>query len=321
MNPSAALHTAAHRLPLERYVVDRPVDAQGQYQLDLSREFPFAIKRLCFQANQPKPPLTWHAYQETFVLLSGECRLQMGEAVLSLSSGDVLVMDHMKLHAIVDFLSPEIEAIVIRFLPEIVHSAGSVVSDHLILLPFYCQVEERPHVLRASHADANSVHSTLAQMVECYAESGRSPYAASGARVYFLVMLYHLARHFQAAERLMGLFARQQAQTGRLREVFRYIGEHYAERITLPQMAGKAGLSKAQFYRTFKRAAGMPLVDYVAHVRLTQAARLLQETGSSIAEIASTTGFADQSYFDRRFRQHYGSTPLQFRKAATSRVL
>lgn len=318
MNSSAVLHTAAHRLPLERYVVDRPVNAQGQYQLELSREFPFAIKRLCFQASQPKPPFTWHAYQEIFVLLSGECRLRMGEVVLKLATGDVLAMDHLKLHAIIDFPGPEIEVIVIRFLPEIVHSAGSVGSDHLILLPFYCQVEEQPHVLRASHADAVAVHATIAQILECYAESNRSPYAVSGSRVYFLVLLYHLARHFKAAERLMDLFSRQQAQTGRLGDVLTYIGEHYAERITLPEMAGKAGLSKAQFYRMFKRAAGMALIDYVTHVRLTKAARLLQETECSIAEIASTTGFADQSYFDRRFRQRYGSTPLQFRRTAAS---
>jgi AraC-like DNA-binding protein len=312
----AVLQAAARRLPCERYVVDRPVDEQGQYQLELTADFPFAIKRLRFDASQPRPPLTWHAYQELFLPLSGGCRVQMGEALIELGSGDVLVMDHLKLHAIVDFPRRELEVAVIRFMPEIIHRAGSVASEHLILLPFYCQVEGQPHVLRANHADAAEVQLTLARMLESYAGLNQSPYATSGARVYFQVLLYHLARHFHAAEELLDRFARQQAQVGRMRRVFAYINQHYAERISLPEMAARAGLSRAQFYRMFKRAAGMGLVDYVAQVRLTQAARMLQETDLSVAEIASTTGFADQSYFDRRFRRRYGRTPRLFRQAA-----
>jgi AraC-like DNA-binding protein len=43
---------------------------------------------------------------------------------------------------------------------------------------------------------------------------------------------------------------------------------------------------------------------------------LLKEKQRSIADIAATVGFADQSYFDRRFRQLYGRTPREVRAAA-----
>lgn len=310
----AALRTAAERLPREPYRVDRPVDERGQYQLQLSPEFPLAIKRIAFAASEPKPPLTWHTYLEIFVLLSRGCRMQMGGTVLDLNPGDVLVMDHRKLHAVAGFPGVEMEAIVIRFLPEIVRSAGSAAADHLMLLPFYCQIEQQPHVARAEHADAAGVHASLASLLECFAEAERSPYGQTGARAHFLVVLHHLARHFQAAERLKELFTRQQPRLGRLQKVFEHIAERHAERISLPDMARKAGLSRAQFYRMFKQAAGMTLVDYLTQVRLTHAARLLQETDYSIAEIASAVGFADQSYFDRRFRRHFGRTPRHYRK-------
>jgi AraC family transcriptional regulator, melibiose operon regulatory protein len=297
---------------VEPYVVDRPVNERGQYQLELAKDFPFAIKRLRFHADQPKPPLTWHTYLEVFVLLSPACRLQMGGANLQLASGDVLVMDHLKLHAVRDFPGDTAEAIVIRFLPEVVRGAQTSEVDHLLLLPFYAQVEEQPHVLRATDRNARAVHETLARLFEASSTGGC--YQHTGERAYFLVALHHLARHFRAAELLNDLHGRQRIKATRLREVFEYLAAHFAERITLPQVAAMAGLSRPQFHAVFKHAAGMTLIDYLTQLRLTRARRLLRETDQSVAEIANAVGFADQSYFDRRFRRFFGKTPREFRK-------
>ena len=48
--------------------------------------------------------------------------------------------------------------------------------------------------------------------------------------------------------------------------------------------------------------------------------RLLRETELTIAEIAARTGFPDQSYFDRRFKQAFGKSPRQFRTDLTKRI-
>jgi AraC-like DNA-binding protein len=316
MNSFSTLRRAATRLAGERYVVDRPVDARGQYQLELAGEFPFAVKRLHFSADDPAPPLTWHTYLELFVLLSRECRLRIGGATVTLTAGDVLVMDHLKLHAVLDFPAAHAEAIVIRFLPEVVRGLGSAALDHLLLLPFYCQFEEQPHVLRGGSPAAGSVHATLAELFACYASSDSDGYWQTGSRAHFLVLLHHLAKHFHAAERLQDEFTRQQAKTNRLRKLFEHVEANYASRITLPDAAAIAGLSKPQFHAVFKKATGMTLVDYLTQVRLTHAVRLLRETDRSIAEIATQVGFADQSYFDRRFRRHFGRTPRQLRETA-----
>ena len=309
----AALRRAAARLPGERYVVDRPVDARGQYQLELRGEFPFAVKRLDFSANDPAPPLTWHTYLELFILLSRECRLQIGGESVTLNAGDVLVVDHLKLHAVCEFPGSTAEAIFIRFLPEIVRGFATGSADHLVLLPFYCQDQATPHVLRGGEPVANVVHAALAHVLESYAEAESTPYWQTGARAYFLEVLHHLARQFQAAERLREEFVRQQAKSNRLRKLFEHIERNYAARISLPEAALMAGLSKPQFHAVFKKATGMTLVDYLKQVRLSHAMRLLRETDRSIADIATQVGFADQSYFDRRFRSHFGRTPRQYR--------
>lgn len=312
--PLSALLRAAREVCGEPYRVDHPIDEMGQYQARLEPEFPLAIKRIGFSAGQPPPPLTWHTYHELFMPLSRECRLQMGGTVVELGAGDVLVMDHLKLHAVVGFPDPFAEAIVVRFLPELVRGLASQAADHLLLLPFLCQIEENPHVLRGGREEAAPAHAALARLLQCYAARDASPYWQTGARAYFLEVLHHLARHFQAAERLAEQFARDQPKTTRLRRLFEHIEANFASRISLPEAAAIAGLSKPQFHAVFKRATGTSLVAYLTQVRLAQALRRLRESDDSIAEIASQVGFADQSYFDRRFRQHFGRSPLQFRK-------
>lgn len=310
MNSLAQFLAIARRLPLARKTSHR-LDTRGEYQHAFSPEFPFEMTRIQYPANRPAQ-LLWHTYFEIFILLSGECRRQMGSGLISLERGDILVMDHLKLHRVSDFPGDHAEALVIRFLPDVVRSPG-MVSDHTLLLPFHCHPPDQPNLLRAREPAAALCRGALTGLLESYLLPESSDYRQTGARGYFLVMLHHLARHFEAAEKLRDMFARQHAVTGRLRRVFEHIGHHYAEPLTLPAMAAMASLSRQRFSRVFKNAAGMTLIEYLAHVRVTQAARLLRETDRSIAEIASSLGFADQSHFDRRFRRHYGRTPRQFR--------
>jgi AraC-like DNA-binding protein len=71
--------------------------------------------------------------------------------------------------------------------------------------------------------------------------------------------------------------------------------------------------------KTFKKVAGTTLVAYLNHVRLANGSRMLRETSLSVAEIASAVGFADQSYFDKRFKRAFGRTPMAFRGSGRSK--
>ena len=65
--------------------------------------------------------------------------------------------------------------------------------------------------------------------------------------------------------------------------------------------------------KAFKRATGMPFVQYLKHYRLEKAAALLRETDRTILEIAMETGFDNLSYFTRSFKEKYGISPGKFR--------
>jgi transcriptional regulator GlxA family with amidase domain len=106
---------------------------------------------------------------------------------------------------------------------------------------------------------------------------------------------------------------RQQERSLRLKKLFDHISAQPAEKLSVSAAARLAGMNAAQFMKTFKQVSGMTLVAYLNHVRLANAARMLRETDRSIADIANTTGFSDQSYFDKRFKRAFGRTPKEFR--------
>ena len=76
--------------------------------------------------------------------------------------------------------------------------------------------------------------------------------------------------------------------------------------------AQESGLSERSFYAMFKKWAGKTPVDYRNELRISAAASMLGSTDLSIAEIAGKTGFEDQYYFSRVFKQFTGISPGKY---------
>ena len=97
-----------------------------------------------------------------------------------------------------------------------------------------------------------------------------------------------------------------------------YIDEHYAEPITLDQLAEVAGLSKYHLVRVFRATHGMPPHAYQNAVRIARAREALA-AGRSAAEVAQETGYADQSHFTRRFKRLVGVAPGEYARWSAAR--
>ena len=100
----------------------------------------------------------------------------------------------------------------------------------------------------------------------------------------------------------------------RMRQFLEYIEENLDQDISLEEMAASAGVSKTEVLRCFHKTLQTTPYSYVMEVRLSKATDLLAQTGLSVGEIASRTGFNQQSYFGRRFKEKTGMTPLEYRK-------
>ena len=98
-----------------------------------------------------------------------------------------------------------------------------------------------------------------------------------------------------------------------LRRVREYVEEHLDENVSVEALAGAAGLSMYHFARAFKQSEGLTPHEYLVQCRVRRAQELLAGTDLPISEIALASGFSDQSHCARRFREHVGVTPSDYR--------
>ena len=98
-----------------------------------------------------------------------------------------------------------------------------------------------------------------------------------------------------------------------VRRVHEHINTNIDGRISVGALAKLANLSICYFVRAFKRSVGVTPHDYVILRRVKRTMELLSDTDMSLSEIALAAGFADQSHCARRFRQHVGMSPRDYR--------
>lgn len=312
------LLAVAGRLNFQPHRIAHLLDSKGRHELKLPVAFPFALSLFAFRHGAITRHLTWHERLELLVPLDGPLRESMGDLVVDLEPGDVLVIDPLKPHQVVDIPGLDTRAVVVTFMPECVFAPGAPPTDYAFLLPFFRKVEGRPQVLRADSPRAGEAHEAIGHLLDCYFERPGLDREA-GCKAWLLVLLHVLIREFRdsALERIELLRRREQA--ARLQPLFDRVRAHYANPIPLRDAAAMCGMSKAVFGRQFKEAAGMTLGQYLNHVRMAHAVELLEGTRDTITQIAFRLGFSDQSHFDRRFRQTFGCTPTQHRTVCQAR--
>lgn len=97
-------------------------------------------------------------------------------------------------------------------------------------------------------------------------------------------------------------------------EVCSCIHAHYAEKLTVWQLAALVKLSPKYLSRVFHKAVGCTPVQYLAKTRLEAACRLLLYTDKSVGDIAANVGYDDALYFSKAFRAAYGLSPREWRR-------
>ncbi len=143
-------------------------------------------------------------------------------------------------------------------------------------------------------------------------------WAASGDQTACQIALAHLIAAFVTGESAIGEVNGRQLSdpVTRALQFMRTRLENAPEhKIDLPEIARAACVTPEHLCRLFKAEGQKSPAETVRLLRLDRAMTLLARSNYSIAEIARLCGFADAFHFSRRFKEVYGQSPSQLRRA------
>lgn len=107
----------------------------------------------------------------------------------------------------------------------------------------------------------------------------------------------------------------KRSDMNRLEPILEYTRVHHSEELTLDGAANAIGLNREYFCRLFKKNMGVSYLTYLNQIRATAVCRELETSEDPIGQIGERHGFANSKMMNQYFRELYGCTPSEKRKA------
>lgn len=176
------------------------------------------------------------------------------------------------------------------------------------------RAEEPPRLPVEGEVSLDSLDADASSLCDAIDREWRSedPLDRLHGRIVFQELLYHVLR--EARLRRSGELEQS------LERAKRYLDEHLAEPVNVEKLAALTGVSYRHFMRLFRRQYGQSVVDYMTGLRMADAKRLLADGHVPVKEAARRTGFADELYFRRRFKQQVGMPPAVYMRNRRLRI-
>ncbi|MGG3470374.1 response regulator [Neobacillus pocheonensis] len=93
-----------------------------------------------------------------------------------------------------------------------------------------------------------------------------------------------------------------------------YIHSYYQKQLKAHEVADYINISPNYFSTLFKQKTGKSFNEYINHLRVEEAKKLLEETPFNVNEIAEQVGYREYKYFVDVFKKMTGYTPTKYRQ-------
>lgn len=95
--------------------------------------------------------------------------------------------------------------------------------------------------------------------------------------------------------------------------IMSHIQHNYKQKITLSQLAALFHLNPNYICNLFVKHYGQSFTSIVTGLRMSEAVRMMQNTGKPLKAIAAECGYTNYFYFCRVFKEQYGCTPGDYK--------
>lgn len=184
----------------------------------------------------------------------------------------------------------------------------------------------RRHWLHLAPADFARVAGQVDELREEHAAtqmaSGEAASDAAAARVLvpalFLRLLVSLSRcHAARSSENVASAEWPEKHGAAVAAAVRFIDRHFANEVQIEKLARHSHLCTDRFTDVFRAVMGRTPHDYLRHVRLQEATRLLRQPNLAVAQVALQCGFSSPAHFTRTFHKAHGTSPREYRRNLT----
>ena len=268
----------------------------------------FPIQKYITKLTSDSPVIMthWHEEAELTLITKGSCIYQIDLIDYEVNEGDLLFIPPLLLHSIrhnrtVDFCS-ETYVFHVNFL------GGNTtdICSTRYLTPIINHELSVPYHIPSTHPVYPSLRECFTKITSLYTEQG---FGYEIALKSFLLQALFLLLQYSNPES-----ATVSASSDKLKNVLDYIDLHYAEALSISELAKLCYFSEYHFMRFFKKHMNITCIQYINNVRLEKAVELFEHGENSILEVSLSVGFHNLSYFHRAFKAKYHMTPLSFIK-------
>ncbi|WP_018759536.1 helix-turn-helix transcriptional regulator [Paenibacillus terrigena] len=252
-----------------------------------------------------------HAFYEVYYFHTGECTYLIGDKIMTLASGDLILMHGMTLHCPNPVPHVPYVRTIIHFDPSYLTTVLQPNKAAELLRPF----EELSNIrLHLNERDQEEFNRLLTEMNDLYRHR-RDP-VVHAAYDRFSLRFMELM-HFVGGLCSKHVYEREHRSEKEryVQRVISFLEDHYAEEITLEAIASSLHLSKPYLSNLFKEVTGTTVFKYLYNRRINQAKIWLRLKPSySVSDIGRMVGFRHLAHFSRLFKAVAGCSPEAYRK-------
>lgn len=277
--------------------------------------FPFIINHLNMaQLSIPYIPWHWHDEIEFVWVKSGTLIVGTSDRSLQLKQDDCAFLNSGILHMLKTEPETDCDFFSVRFYSRLLFPDTTSTISTQYLQPLIVSPELRYIHLTAENALETRMIQLMKQIIQIYYMN------QPGSELMILSKLYSLwselleyyqqyPTHFPVTNLVISDYDRVSA-------AIHYIAAHYADPLTLDDIANSIHLSKSECCRCFKRAISLSPIEFLIQYRVMEAIRKMQTkeaVAKSISMLSASVGFNSASYFNKQFKRYTNCTPLEYR--------
>ena len=255
-------------------------------------------------------PWHWHEELEVILAAEGDTLVLCGETEYLLHAGDVLFVNSNVLHKLKrGQRNTPCRINSLLFMPELVSSFPQSIIQQRYIAPLVRCAQLSEVLLLPSVPWQEEAIAHFRRAFEAF-NSDRFGYEII-VQVELMYLLLVLLENQQ--DRICETTLTQNKDAIRIKQMLGYIHEHYAEPLTVSQIAAASSISESECYRCFRKVLDTSPIDYLLQYRIRAAAGMLSGSDKSISDICFATGFNSPSYFAKVFRQELLMSPRRYR--------